>query len=113
MKKIAIAWTIILVMIVTSLTTIGFILKSKHITEIMEKNMVDRAEKYYAKNSNELPTLGKTVKITSEVLKDMRFDPLLEKGCGGYTLVENTEEGFIYKGYIKCPNYVTEGYSNE
>ena len=110
MKKITIVWTITLIIIIGGLTVIGFKIKENKIDNIMEKSLVEETEKYLGLYTNLYPTLGNFTKITYEELVDKEYTPVLDKGCTGYVIVKNTNMGFTYKGYIKCPEYVTEGY---
>lgn len=113
MKKITIVWTITLVIIVGGLTFIGFQIKKDNVNNFMEDALKEQAEKYFGLYPGLFPTLGNSKKITYEELKDNDHDPKLESGCTGYVIVENKNSGFDYKAYVSCPNYTTEGYSNE
>lgn len=113
MKKITIIWTITLVVIVAGLTVIGFKIKEENINEIMEESVVEQAKKYLGMYPGLFPTLGKTIKLDAEKMKSEGYDSELEDGCTGYALVENKNVGFTYKGYIKCEEYTTKGYSED
>ena len=110
MKKITIVWTITLIIIIGGLTAIGFKIKEDKIDNIMEKSLVEQTEKYLGLYTNLYPTLGNSTKITYNELLEKEYDPGLEEGCTGYVLVKNSNMGFTDKGFIKCPEYMTEGY---
>ena len=112
MRKITIAWTILLIAIIAGLTAIGFRIKDAEIENLMEQALVKETEKYLGLYVGLYPTLGNKTKITAERLIDEGYDPKLDEGCTGYVIVENTNMGFKYKGYVKCPDYKTEGYEN-
>lgn len=113
MKKITIIWTITLVIIVTGLTIVGFKIKNENINNIMEEELMKQAEKYLGLYPTLYPPLGETATFSAEMLKDEGYDAKLEDGCVGYVVVENKNSGFSYKAYVKCPDYTTEGYSEE
>jgi len=114
MKKITIVWTIILVVIVAGLTVIGFKFKKDNINNIMEDALVEQAERYLGLYPGLFPTLGNSKTFTAQELKDEGYDAgLEEENCEGYIVVENTNGGFKYHPYVKCPDYTTEGYSKE
>jgi len=114
MKKITIVWTITLILIVASLTVLGFKIKKDNIDNIMEDSLVTQAEKYLGLYPGLFPSLGNSIKITAEELKDKGYDAGFSKeNCEGYVIVENTNSGFKYNPYVKCPDYTTEGYSKE
>ena len=113
MRKITIVWTITLIIIVSVLTFIGFKYKEKNIDSIMEEELIKQAEKYLGLYPSLYPSLGNSARFTSEKLADEGYDAKLEDGCSGYVVVETKNTGFDYKAYIKCPNYMTMGYSQE
>lgn len=114
MKKITIIWTITLILIVAGLTVLGFKIKKENIDNIMEDALVEQAEKYLGLYPGLFPTLGNNIKLTAEELKDNGYDAgLSNENCEGYIIVENTNSGFKYHPYVKCSDYMTEGYSEE
>lgn len=113
MKKITIVWTITLLIIVGGLTVIGLQIKKENIQNIMEESLVEQAEKYFGLYPGLFPTLNNSKKMSAEELKSNGYDANLEKDCDGYVVVTNKNNGYEYKGYVKCPDYMTEGYSNE
>ncbi len=112
MKKFTIIWTLTLILIVGGLTVIGLNIKKENIGNISEKSLIEQAKKYLGLYTSLYPTKGSTLKLEGEKLKDEGYDPKLEKDCIGYVIISNEDMGFQYKAYVSCPDYVTEGYSN-
>lgn len=110
MRKITIVWTITLLIIVGGLTVIGLKIKNDNITNIMETDLVNKAEKYMGLYPGLFPKTGEVFKITNEELKTDGYNAELEDDCDGYIIITGKEVGFEYKAYIKCPDYITEGY---
>jgi len=110
MKRMIIAWTLLILIIFTGLTFIGFRIKKETINDLMEEELVKQTEKYLGLYTNLYPTLGNQIKITAEKLSDEGYDANLETNCTGYVIIKNTEFGFKYKAYIKCPEYTTKGF---
>lgn len=111
-KILFIIWTIIVVILIGLLTTLGFMLKSqnKHYGEI-EAKLLERAKKYVDEKFL-YPEDNETFKVTSKELIDAKtLDHLKYKddACVGYVLV--SKDGiYHYHAYIKCKNYTTKGY---
>ena len=112
MRKITIAWTIILITIVAGLTILGFRIKDDHVSNIMEESLTKSCEKYLNLYVSKYPKLGSSTKITSEELINAGYNPNLNDNCIGYVIVKNTNMGFKFNSYVKCPDYTTEGYEN-
>lgn len=110
MKKIIIVWTLLLIIIVSGLTFIGFKIKNKETNNIMEETLTKICEKYLNLYVNRYPKLGEQVKITSEELIEAGYNPNLDSGCVGYVIVKNNNMGFKFTSYVKCPEYTTKGY---
>lgn len=110
MKRIILVWTLVAVAMIASLTIIFFKFKEKEINNLNEQAIKKMAETYLNTYSGEFPNRGKSKKITLDTLIEKKHDPKLEEGCDGYVIVENTEMGFKFTPYIKCPDYTTEGY---
>lgn len=110
MKKITIVWTICLVLIVGGLTFIGFHIKDDKVSNFMEESLSEKTEKYLNYYVGLFPKLGEMKKITSEELINAGYDPNLGDKCIGYVIVKNTEMGFKYYPYVKCPDYTTKDY---
>lgn len=110
MKKIAIIWTTVLILIIGCLTAYGFKIKKDNIGNFSESELITQTKKYLGLYPALYPTKGEKITLTSEKLKDEGYDPTLDKECSGYVVVENTEMGFTYNAYVKCPDYITKGY---
>lgn len=113
MKKLTIVWTITLLAIMGGLTAYGFMFKKANLGNINEEALVNQAEKYLGTYPGLFPMKGQSTTITSEKLKDEGFDPKLENECVGYVIVESKDMGFTYNAYVKCDDYITEGYLDE
>ena len=113
MKKITIVWTIILIMIITGLTIIGFKIKADNIDNIMEESIIKQTEKYFGLYPSLYPSKGNSKTMKVEELINNGYDPELEEGCTGYVTITNGDMGFKYDAYIKCPDYTTKGYDEE
>ena len=113
MKKIAIIWTIVIVTIVGGLTIFGLNFKKDKLGELSEEALVEQSKKYLGLYPALYPTKGEQIVLSDEKLKDEGYDPKLEGDCIGYIVVKSTDMGFKYEPYVKCPNYTTNGYSNE
>ncbi len=113
MKKITIVWTIVLIIIVAGLTVIGLKIKNDNATNFMEDALVEQAEKYLGLYPGLFPPRGESITLKSEKLASDGYDAKLEENCTGYVTVDNTNSGFKYKAYIKCPDYTTKGYEEK
>ncbi len=113
MKKLTIVWTITLVLIVGGLTVFGLNMKKNNIGEISEESLVTQVKKYLGLYTAQHPTNGGEKKFTADQLKEDGYDPELSDECSGYVIVKAESMGYSYKAYVKCPDYVTKGYSNE
>lgn len=110
MKKVTIIWTISIVVIIVGLTFIGFHIKDDKVSNIMEESIVEKTQKYLNLYVKLYPTLNNEKKITVDELIDAGYNPNLNKDCTGYVIVKNTNMGFTYHAYVKCPDYVTKDY---
>ncbi len=113
MKKIAIIWSISIVIIVGGLTIYGLFYKKNNIGNLSEEALVKQAEKYLGTYPAKFPLKGDLIKLTNEFLKDEGYNAELETDCSGYVVVKNEDMGYKYNAYVKCPDYVTKGYSQE
>ena len=111
MKKITIVWTLILIIIIGGLTVVGMRIKDDKVSNIMEDSLSKNCEKYLNYYVGLYPKLGANKKITSQELIDAGYDPKLNDNCTGYVIVSNTNRGFEFKPYVKCIDYVTDGYA--
>ena len=80
-----------------------------------EKSLKDAAKEYYADTFKE-SEVGEIsfMTISYSLLKDKNYIESLNannENCDGYVTVRNQKNGIIYDPYIKCENYITEGYS--
>lgn len=113
MKKITIIWTVTLLVVVTGLTIFGLKIKKDNVGNFSEDALVEQTKKYLGTYPALYPTKGNELRLSGEKLKDEGYNPELEKDCVGYVIIKNTDMGFKYEPYVKCPDYITKGYSNE
>lgn len=113
MKRIAIVWTITLIVIVAGLTVIGLKIKKDNVGNLSEDALVEQTKKYLGLYTGLYPLKGESLTLTNQKLKDEGYDANLDKECDGYVVIENKDMGFTYKAYVSCPDYETEGYSNK
>ncbi len=114
-KVLFVIWGILVVVVVTLLTILGFMLKNinKEYREV-EDILKEKAEKYTSDNFM-YPEEGKTIIVTKEELIEKGYLEKLEKDkdtCEGYVVV-STKKVVNYKAYIKCGKYTTDGYIKE
>ena len=113
-KIISIIWGTILFLIFVLLTIISFMWKND-VKEYkgLENLLVEKTKEYFAKSDN-YPKGIEVVTITlddlkeKEVLTELKFK---NDNCTGYVDVSIDGE-LIYKPYLKCKNYKTNGYTN-
>ncbi len=117
MKKVhnyAIVWGIIVLIIIILLTIFGFVYKDKSkVYKDLEEKIVEAVKKY-ADAKFLYPKSGENVKTTADVLIEEGFMEELKVGdevCEGYVILSFKNSVYDYKGYVKCKNYVTKGYS--
>lgn len=113
MGKLSIIWGTILVLIVTLLTTFGFVYKSKtSVYKDLEEKIVEAEKKYvdasflYPNDNDVLKTDVKDL-VRDKYLNELKID---DKECSGYAEVLKNGTVYEYKGYVKCDNYETKGY---
>ena len=112
LKMVSVVWTIVVILLFTFLTTLGFIYKEKTKKyKKLEAKLVEVTKKYTSSNFN-FADNGKEEIITFKELKDNGLINKLEvKGqkCNGY--VEVTFKNVTkYKAYIKCDKYKTHNF---
>ncbi len=113
MHRISVIWGIVLVLLVTGLTAIGFLYKNKSKDyKEMENKLVNFAEKYVEAKFL-YPEENQSLRITLDDLKSNDYLEELKKDddvCDGYVVVSH--DGFVYhyKGFVKCPKYTTKNY---
>ena len=111
MHTISVVWGIILVLMVSGLTAIGFVYKyqSKPYKEL-EETLKQSAMKYVDKKAL---LSDSDLKISvGELLQEEMIEStnVKEKPCEGYVLVKKVREHYEYESYIKCEKYKTKGY---
>lgn len=79
----------------------------------LEKNLEKQALIYLNDYYDEILT-NDNITITRNVLRSYNLDIILEdnegKSCSGYVTANKTHGKIYTKSYIKCNNYMTEGY---
>lgn len=113
MRMISYIWGIILVVLVTGLTAIGFVYKHK--TEKYEslENKLEESIKAYVDEKFIYPEEGKNIKVTYQELKSNNAIDIIsidDEECDGYGIVSHEDSTFKYKTYIKCDKYKTKNY---
>ncbi|MDE5538997.1 MAG: hypothetical protein K2J20_00750 [Bacilli bacterium] len=112
-NKLFMIWGIIVVAIVALLTVLGFSLKkTEKIYSVLEKELVEKAEKYVDVKALYPKDDGFTTKVTLKELKENEYIEELkidDDVCDGYVIVSK-DMVFKYKAYIKCNKYTTNGY---
>lgn len=114
MKRILYLWIFIALLLVGTLTFLGFnITKKDKVYKNAENDIKVAAEGY----AGYYPTILKNnLIITNDELIDKKFNEkivIFDEKCDGYVLVK--KQGGIYKyiPYIKCKNYTTKGYKSQ
>ena len=110
MKKLILVWTLVIAAIIGGLTIIGLKIKERTIDNLNEQAIKTKAEEYLNLYVGNYPTKGNKITLTLDDLINYGYDPMLEEGCTGYVVVENKDMGYTFAPYIKCPDYITEGY---
>jgi len=113
MKKMYYIWAIVVVLIITILTVVGFVFKNKSTAyQELEEKLVEASKKYVDKYFL-YPQGTEEVKVTyQEMFDDNSIDELKKEDqtCDGYVIIKTESISFSYKGYVSCPNYETGGY---
>ena len=111
MKKIFVAMIVIVVMLVSGLTFIGFQLQRRNRDFYdLEKKLVEAAEIYLGmhpeKFHNRTTSVTAVELINQNFLEDMNID---EETCLGYVIINSRPMRVPeYKAFIKCENYTTK-----
>lgn len=115
MKKMVIAWVLLVGGLVGVLTYIGFSYeKSVSDYKSLEADMVEAADTYI--KINNLNTLGeenliiKDTELQASNLINMKVD---DDECNGYVEIKKNINKTEYKAYISCRDYETEGYKTQ
>jgi len=112
MKKIAIVWSICLVLIFSALTVFGFMYISRNQDyKAMEKALVEAAKRIdvttYHIDSYKIFSFEE-LKEANVIDEDALT--LNNEECEGYARITRNNYVFEYKGFVKCENYTTRGY---
>lgn len=115
LKIVSVVWGILVVLLFSGLTTIGFIYKKKTAKyKKLEDRLVEVTKKYTATDFN-FPKNGDEIIITYKeleergLIKELKVD---KQKCDGY--VKLTFNGVTeYKGFIKCEKYKTHNFNND
>jgi len=118
MKKFRIfivVWGVVLV-VIFCLFTILSINVSKKLKEYhnLENYFADKVAEYNNTNgiypeTIEVLTINLNEAIEKGIVSELRIS---DDTCDGYVSISN-DSGVVYIPYIKCKNYVTDGYSEE
>lgn len=111
MKKTNIAiWLIIMIILVVSLTLIGYLLNKKNGTYYdLEARIESSARSYLAQYPEKHPE--GTLILTAPDLIENKFlnnFTALEEKCNGYVTVKKVSISYSYTPYIKCEKYQTK-----
>lgn len=113
MKKMYLAWILIIGGLLLSLIFIGLnINRESKEYRALENDMIEAAQKYILDNYIELSS-GESIKLQDDIL--LRSNVLSsmkakDEECTGYVKVKNTGSELESKAYIKCKNYTTKDY---
>ncbi len=80
--------------------------------ESIEADLVEAADFYITKNNIKV---GNELIITSDQLLESKFVNSMKTSddeCVGYVVIQTKKTEKKYKSYIKCSNYITEGFEN-
>lgn len=115
MHRISVIWGVVMLLIFTLLTIIALNWKKNNNGyKDLENLLVDKVISYY-ESKYSYPTGMEVVTISLAELKENNvINELNYNGdvCDGYVNV--SFDGVInYRGYIKCNNYMTKGYSSQ
>lgn len=113
MKKMIITWVVLLILLVGTLTFIGYRYSdSRKIYYTLENDIIEAGDTYLKVNEMTLGVNDK-IKLTTKQLKDADFltNSLIdEEICKGYIIIEKTLKNYNFDAYIKCAEYTTNGY---
>ena len=114
MKNIYFIWGFIVILILSVVTYFGFVRINQNKDYKEKENEIEKiVAKYLGEHLNEFPSAGS---------KDIKLSYIIEQGidvdlnvnndvCDGYVNVKKVNISYEYKGYIKCKDYMTTGYS--
>ena len=75
-----------------------------------ENKVIVALKKYYKENDIEINKNEEKI-VSVKKLKEEKILTNFNK-CSGYGLLKNKNDKIIYDAYIKCDNYITDGYIN-
>lgn len=114
MKKILGMWIVVAVLMVGTLTYVGFKLtENNKIYKEAENNLKEAAEGYAGYYPN---ILKNNLIIKNEELIEKGFNKEIKvytEKCDGYVLIKRQGVIYKYKPYIKCKEYTTKGYKSQ
>ncbi len=111
MRRISYIWGIVLFLLVSFLTVIGFVYKNKiKKYEALEEKLESVAKSYVDQNflypSSSIVVTYEELK-SSGMIDELKVD---DEECDGYEVVSHVNNTFKYKAYVKCDNYKTKNY---
>ena len=113
MKKMVMAWVFLISVLLLALLFFGYTyIDSISGYRTKEADMVEASDFYLTLSNINLST-GEGIRIEdkqlieSKTLSSMKVD---DEECKGYVDIKKNVSGYDFKAYIKCENYVTEGY---
>ena len=113
MRRISIMWGFSIIIMFALLTFFSLTWKNKNQGyKDIESLLVDSVKGYY-ESKYQYPTGMEVITITLEELKNNNILTELKNGedyCDGYVNV-SYDLVINYKAFIKCNNYITDGYS--
>ncbi len=114
MKKILYIWIIIAVILVGSLTFIGYKLTSENKPYYdLETKLMDAAKIYFGQYPEQLPDNHKTISSYKLIQNDFLDSiDINEEKCRGYVTVTKDYIFYEYEPFIKCENYMTKKYDS-
>ncbi len=118
MRKLAILWGFLIVLISTFLLFIGINASKKFKDYKSFENDIVEAVKVYSgleENLSSLPKKGESIKITFKQLIESNLlinTQVNGDNCVGYGVIKGKSVSYDYEAYIKCSNYETEGYKD-
>lgn len=112
MKKILTIWIFVAVILVGSLTTIGFVVKKQNKEyKNLEEKIKFEAQSYYGAKPIELKE-GSHISIESLKKEGYEINNIVNGDtCSGYVIITSKMSLLNYNPYIKCENYTTKGYN--
>ena len=113
MKKILIIWTVFAVLLVGTLTTVGFAIKKQNKEyRSLEEKIKFEAQRYYGVKPVELKA-GAYISITELKNDGYEINNVINGDtCTGYVLITSQMSLIKYNPYLKCEKYTTKGYNS-